>query len=220
MKFSTIFVFSLVTYATLASAQNFREQNADDAEKLQKQFDKLSPNSPCKVGDACVKGQFAQCVGGKFVLNSCGGGELKCVVLPLVNKKGTSITCSTEADRKARLADARKGSKSKKSKSNDKKQKRQAKGDIAVIRKKNADQAEALQNKFKSFKEDQKCAENEEACVGEKFAKCANGKFALSACASGTKCAVLPLVLKEGVSITCTTEADRVARLEQARKNE
>lgn len=75
---------------------------------MQKEFAKLTSNSPCKEGEnACVNDQFAQCVVGKFALNSCGGGNLKCVVLPLVNKPGTSIACSTEQDRLARLADAK-----------------------------------------------------------------------------------------------------------------
>lgn len=53
--------------------------------------------------NACVGGQFAQCVNGKFVKVGCAGG-LKCFALPLVNKPGTSITCDTEADAKARIA--------------------------------------------------------------------------------------------------------------------
>ncbi|CAI2173025.1 729_t:CDS:2 [Funneliformis geosporum] len=152
MKFSTIIIFFFITCATLASAQNFCEKNVNNAEKLQKNFDKLKPNLSCKERDACVKGQFAQCVNGKFVLNSCGN---------------------------ARLADTCKDSKGQKSKSNGKNQKRQVKAD-------------------------QKYAENEEACIGDKFAKCA----------------VLFLVLKEDISITCTIEVDCIARLEQARKNE
>ncbi|RIA99201.1 hypothetical protein C1645_811667, partial [Glomus cerebriforme] len=60
------------------------------------------------------------------------------------------------------------------------------------------------------------------------FAKCAQvfkdgklvNRFQLSPCnGAELECAVLPLVLKPGTSITCTTEADRLARLDQARKN-
>lgn len=36
------------------------------------QFASLTPNSPCTEGeDACVNGEFAQCVSGKFVLTAC-----------------------------------------------------------------------------------------------------------------------------------------------------
>ncbi|KAH9892887.1 hypothetical protein C8Q73DRAFT_648737, partial [Cubamyces lactineus] len=68
------------------------------------QFSTLSVDSPCTAGDnACVNGQFSQCVNGKFVLQPCAGG-LICAALPLVNSPGTSITCTTAADRDARIA--------------------------------------------------------------------------------------------------------------------
>ena len=44
-------------------------------------------------------------MGGKFVLESCGSG-LICAALPLVNSRGTSVTCDTAADRDARIATA------------------------------------------------------------------------------------------------------------------
>lgn len=107
MKSIAIIFFVLAAYATLLSAQSFRPNNADEAEKLTKEFANLTSNSTCKDGqNACIKEQFAQCVNGKFKLFSCGN-TLKCVVLPLVLQPGTTITCSTEADRLARLADAR-----------------------------------------------------------------------------------------------------------------
>ncbi len=108
MKISKVlFILAAGSLTTSAQYNNFREQNANDAENLQKEFAKLTPNSPCKDGDnACVNDQFAQCVGGKFALNACGV-NLKCAALPLVNKAGTSIACTTEEDRLNRLADAR-----------------------------------------------------------------------------------------------------------------
>ena len=64
----------------------------------------LSANSPCQDGEnACVNGDFAQCVGGKFTASPCAGGT-KCFALPLVLSRGTSITCDTEADAAARIA--------------------------------------------------------------------------------------------------------------------
>lgn len=51
---------------------------------------------------ACVDSQFAQCVGGKFALTSCGSG-IVCAALPLVNSAGTSITCDTLADAVQRI---------------------------------------------------------------------------------------------------------------------
>jgi hypothetical protein len=60
-------------------------------------------SSPTLAGEnACVNGSFAQCVGGKFVNVGCGA-SLTCAALPLVNKPGTSITCTTTADALARI---------------------------------------------------------------------------------------------------------------------
>jgi hypothetical protein len=55
------------------------------------------------AGDqACIGSGFAQCVNGKFVVTPCGA-TLTCAALPLVNKPGTSITCTTQADAATRI---------------------------------------------------------------------------------------------------------------------
>ena len=87
-----------------ANAKPFTLQNGKDAQALNAKFAKLTADSQCKAGDqACVNGGFAQCVGGKFAITACSGGT-KCFALPLVNKAGTSVTCSTDADASARIA--------------------------------------------------------------------------------------------------------------------
>ncbi|KAJ7226024.1 hypothetical protein GGX14DRAFT_423539 [Mycena pura] len=81
---------------TLANGQQAIKENAS--------FKTLTASSSCTAGqDACVTGQFAQCVNGKFVLQPCAGGTV-CASLPLDNKPGTSITCDTQADVDARIA--------------------------------------------------------------------------------------------------------------------
>ncbi|RPD81614.1 hypothetical protein L226DRAFT_2676 [Lentinus tigrinus ALCF2SS1-7] len=109
MKYS---LFVAVSLALAASARpqyfgrraDFTLQNGKDAIALNDKFKTLTANSPCQAGeDACVNDQFAQCVNGKFVTQSCGSG-LVCAALPLVNSAGTSITCTTAADRDARIA--------------------------------------------------------------------------------------------------------------------
>src|SRR6266576_178910 len=52
---------------------------------------------------ACVKGAFAQCVGGNWALTQCTSG-LSCFALPLVNSPGTSIACDTKEDALARIS--------------------------------------------------------------------------------------------------------------------
>ncbi|KAF9499644.1 hypothetical protein BDN71DRAFT_1441801 [Pleurotus eryngii] len=85
---------------------SFKAQNGRDAQALNAQFASLTPSSSCQDGaQACVDGAFAQCVGGKFVLSPCAA-TLTCAALPLVNKPGTSITCTTQADADARIATA------------------------------------------------------------------------------------------------------------------
>ena|SRR5258707_11711124 len=70
-------------------AAAFALQNGQDAQALNRKFQSLSTSSSCNTGDqACVQGQLAQCVNGKFVLSQCAS-TLQCVALPLVNKPGT-----------------------------------------------------------------------------------------------------------------------------------
>jgi len=59
--------------------------------------------APLTAGEmACIQGGFAQCVFGKFVTMQCGPGTT-CAALPLVNRSGTVVTCTTEADAVARI---------------------------------------------------------------------------------------------------------------------
>ncbi|KAF9495897.1 hypothetical protein BDN71DRAFT_1506243 [Pleurotus eryngii] len=92
------------TAAPAANAKSFTLANGQDAIALNAKFSSLTATSPCNDGEqACVNGQFGQCVGGKFALTGCAGGT-QCFALPLVNSRGTSITCSTAADAQARIA--------------------------------------------------------------------------------------------------------------------
>jgi len=91
------------TTTTPPSAGNFQQGNGEDAQKLNRQFASLTPNSPCNDGEnACVGGKFGQCVNGNFVLTSCAA-NLECFALPLVNKRGTTITCTTQEDAQQRI---------------------------------------------------------------------------------------------------------------------
>jgi len=94
---------SITPQASAPAAGGFQLQNGLDAQKLNAQFAALTVNSPCTDGtDACVGSSFAQCVKGAFVTTSCNPSI--CAALPLVNKAGTSIACTTKADAAARIA--------------------------------------------------------------------------------------------------------------------
>ncbi|KAH9942288.1 uncharacterized protein BXZ73DRAFT_41017 [Epithele typhae] len=83
---------------------DFTLQNGQDAIAQNAQFATLTASSPCTSGqNACVNNEFAQCVNGRFVLQPCAASEV-CAALPLVNSAGTSVTCTTAADRDARIA--------------------------------------------------------------------------------------------------------------------
>jgi hypothetical protein len=87
-----------------SSTGDFHLQNGQDAQKLNAKFAGLTPASTCTAGeDACIGGQFAQCVGTSFVSTPCGAGT-ECFALPLVNKPGTSVTCTTQSDAVTRIA--------------------------------------------------------------------------------------------------------------------
>ncbi|KAK0452076.1 uncharacterized protein EV420DRAFT_690943 [Desarmillaria tabescens] len=90
--------------SSAADTTGFQKQNGEDAKTLNAQFASLTASSPCTDGDqACVNGGFAQCVGGQFTITQCAGGT-QCFALPLVNKAGTSIACTTQADADSRIA--------------------------------------------------------------------------------------------------------------------
>ena len=102
LLFATFFLLILrVTTVTAAPFDNARRasftlQNGKDAIALNNKFATLTASSSCISGEvACVGGDFAQCVDGKFVTTSCGA-TLVCKALPLVNSAGTSVTCDTE----------------------------------------------------------------------------------------------------------------------------
>ncbi|PPR01687.1 hypothetical protein CVT24_001515 [Panaeolus cyanescens] len=82
--------------------------NGRAAQALNAEFAGLTKGSSCTVGQtACVEGEFAQCPPGAdgnnvFVTTPCNG--LTCAALPLVNSPGTSITCTTLDDARARIA--------------------------------------------------------------------------------------------------------------------
>lgn len=70
-------------------AAPFKLENGEKAQELNLNFQKLTASSPCTAGEeACVQGQLAQCIDGKFVLTPCTA-TLQCFALPLVNKLGT-----------------------------------------------------------------------------------------------------------------------------------
>ncbi|CAI2161698.1 8617_t:CDS:2 [Funneliformis geosporum] len=241
MKVIGILAVTLTALVTLSSSQSpeVQSKNADLAEELQNKFDSLTKDSECEEDNvACIGGDFAKChkviengnLVNKFSIQPCGGG-LKCFVLPLVLKPGTSVTCTNEEDRNRRL-DVARGKFSATGKSDPfvppppPNACNEGVGK-AELRKINADNAEALTAKFSTFTPAQACQVNEIACIGDVFAKCAtvlkDGKFVnefqLQACGGGLICIVAPLVNKCGTSITCSTEEDRISRLDQARKN-
>ncbi|EIM92085.1 uncharacterized protein STEHIDRAFT_164435 [Stereum hirsutum FP-91666 SS1] len=108
MQFSTAFVI-LALAVSVSTAPTRREssfalQNGQDAISQNEKFKTLTMADTCDTGDqACVGGDFAQCVNGAWVAQACGSGET-CAALPLVNSKGTSITCDTQSDIDARIA--------------------------------------------------------------------------------------------------------------------
>ncbi|KAJ3713577.1 hypothetical protein C8R42DRAFT_713133 [Lentinula raphanica] len=79
--------------------------NGQKAIALNTQYQTLSATASCSTGqDACITGKFAQCVNGKFVLQSCAPGTI-CAAIPLDSPStGTLTTCTTQADLDTRIA--------------------------------------------------------------------------------------------------------------------
>jgi len=96
--------FALAAAAGPTRRADFTLQNGQDAIALNNKFKTLTPDSACTADeDACVQDKFAQCVSGKFVIQACAATTI-CAALPLDNKAGTTITCTTPADLAARIA--------------------------------------------------------------------------------------------------------------------
>lgn len=109
MQLSTVFVVCALAFpgalahpllrhrrfgSTISRRADFTLSNGQQAQTLNAKFATLAAGSACDDGDqACVGGQFAQCVGGKLQTSSSCSGGTSCFALPLVNKPGTSVTC-------------------------------------------------------------------------------------------------------------------------------
>jgi len=208
---ATLFASVLALPAPDAGAKPFTLKNGQDAIALNDKFTSLSPSSSCTAGqEACVNGQFAQCVGETFQLTPCAGGTV-CVALPLVNKPGTSITCDTAADRDARIAATGATSATPAARAPAPvPAPAEATSSFALT---NGKDAQELNKQFESLTPASSCTAGQEACVDKQFAQCVNGKFVLTGCAGGLQCAALPLVNSPGTSITCVDNAQAIARI-------
>ncbi|CAJ0848078.1 14797_t:CDS:2 [Entrophospora sp. SA101] len=123
---------------------------AGEVRSLQEKFKSFNKNTKCVANDeVCIGKDFAQCVTtiengktvDKFVTTSCSGSGLECVILPLVLKSRGKTTAGNNPSKRS--------------------PKESTPNDMDKIRKLNADDAGALEKKFKSFKADQKCSPNE-----------------------------------------------------------
>jgi len=200
---------------------SFSLSNGQQAQQLNAQFASLTADSSCTAGqNACVQGQFAQCVNGKFEMTACAGG-LQCVALPLVNSPGTSVTCDTQADAEARIAasGATGGLTAREIEPHSwKREEDVGFGTLehskrASFSLSNGQAAQKLNAQFASMTASSSCQAGQNACVQGQFAQCVNGKFVMTPCAGGLQCVALPLVNSPGTSITCDTQADAETRV-------
>ncbi|TFK71327.1 hypothetical protein BDN72DRAFT_462375 [Pluteus cervinus] len=193
-----------------AAGGDFHLANAQDAQALNAKFATLTASSACTDGEnACVGGKFAQCVAGKFAITGCAGGT-ECVALPLVNSRGTSITCDTAGDAADRFSQAGASGTGLAARAGRASKSKPAASSFQLA---NGHEAQALNKKFASLSASSPCTSGEHACVGGKLAQCAGGKFSISACAAGLQCFALPLVNSRGTSVTCDTRADAAKRI-------
>jgi hypothetical protein len=77
----------------------------------------------------------------------------------------------------------------------------------------NGQNAQKLNAQFATLSVTSPCTEGTNACVNGAFAQCVGGTYVTQSCGSGLICAALPLVNSAGTSITCTTNADALARI-------
>ncbi|KAH8826876.1 hypothetical protein DL96DRAFT_1604648 [Flagelloscypha sp. PMI_526] len=83
-----------------------RKQNGLDAQALNEEFKNLKADATCDASEiACIGGKLALCDGGKFITMDCPA-TTTCAAVPLVNKAGTSVVCTTEQDIDNRMKEA------------------------------------------------------------------------------------------------------------------
>ncbi|KAH7106887.1 hypothetical protein BKA62DRAFT_685412 [Auriculariales sp. MPI-PUGE-AT-0066] len=213
------------TQSAATAGGSFTVQNGLDAKALNERFSTLSTTSSCQDGEqACLKGAFAQCVAGKFVVTQCAGGT-QCFALPLVNSRGTSLACTTAADAQARI-DTALGSGSAAPCATSATSKPVASSPVASssataapaggaksFTLQNGLKAQSLNKQFAALTASSPCNAGDVACLKGGFAQCVGNRFVVTGCGSGLTCAALPLVNSAGTSITCTTTADAIARI-------
>ncbi|KAG8765390.1 hypothetical protein FRC15_007050 [Serendipita sp. 397] len=221
------------------NATGFQAQNARDAQALNQQFASLTVGSACTVGQvACLSdGSFAQCPFGTFVATPCAGGT-QCMALPLVNRVGTSVTCTTAEDaaRRFEAAGVSGGATGRQAAApapapapapttpaappagnNNNNNNNAGSGNATGFQAQNARNAQALNQQFASLTVGSACTVGQVACLSDgSFAQCPNGTFVSTPCAGGTQCIALPLVNSVGTSVTCTTLDDAARRFEAA----
>ncbi|CAJ0825256.1 16629_t:CDS:2 [Entrophospora sp. SA101] len=137
---------------------------------LQEKFKSFNKNTKCVANDeVCIGKDFAQCVTtiengktvDKFVTTSCSGSGLECVILPLVLKCGSLLVVRVYLYVYIPRLDKARGKTTAGNNPSKRSPKESTPNDMDKIRKLNADDAGALEKKFKSFKADQKCSPNE-----------------------------------------------------------
>jgi hypothetical protein len=92
--------------SNVATAADFRAKNVEDANRLDKARSAITQGSECKEGETVCAGDLVGlCANGRIQTQACVAGT-RCRVLPLVNKPGTSVACTTDEDATRRLGAA------------------------------------------------------------------------------------------------------------------
>jgi hypothetical protein len=100
MQFSSllvaIFAISVARCAPAPNSTVFTD-NARQAQQFNAKFLNLKATDACQAGEtACVGGNIAKCVAGKFVASEqCPDGR-ECLAIPNIQTPGTSLVCTTE----------------------------------------------------------------------------------------------------------------------------
>lgn len=77
----------------------------------------------------------------------------------------------------------------------------------------NGQSAQKMNTRFATLTPDSSCNVGDDACINGAFAQCVNGLYVLQHCAPTLTCYALPLILKAGTSIACTSTADAQLRI-------
>jgi hypothetical protein len=207
--------------------QSFLENNIREAKAKDSARSSITVGSPCTVGDVvCAGDSVGQCPQGTIVAAPCNTG-LQCRILPLQLRPGTTVACTTKEDADRRFQQSPSPNAPNAAPAPNPPASTPPSGSPgtptppsnpstsppANFLQQNKIDARQKDSARNSIAPGSACTGGDVVCAGDLVGQCANGAIVTTACNTGLKCRILPLQLRPGTTVSCTTDEDAARRL-------